>query len=231
MNKFSASQDVIVVSMLNNQDADVYVHEDTLRDSESQRLLLDLAGISNLLGRHNHQNIAMAYATCRKLGISPQEIVKNIGSFKPLPHRTNIVKKVGDITFVNDSKATNPSAAAKALATFVGYEIYWLVGGRSKSIDPLPYVNDYLAGVRKIYLFGESECEFEDVFNGQKPTIRCGTMDCALNLAYRDAKREHGQVVILLSPMCSSFDQFKNYEHRGNLFTEMVLELKECSGN
>jgi UDP-N-acetylmuramoylalanine--D-glutamate ligase len=231
MSKFSAAQDVTVVSTLNNPNADVYVHENTLRDRESQRLLLDFAGISNLLGSHNHQNIAMAYAVCRKLDVSPQEIVKSIGSFKPLPHRMNIVERIGNIIFVNDSKATNPSSAAKALATFVGYEIYWLVGGRSKSIDPLPYVNDYLAGVRKVYSFGESEYEFEDVFNGRKPTIKCGTMDSALSLAYKDAKREHGQAVILLSPMCSSFDQFKNYAHRGEQFTKMVLTLKECSGD
>ncbi|MDR2458615.1 MAG: UDP-N-acetylmuramoyl-L-alanine--D-glutamate ligase [Holosporales bacterium] len=231
MSKFSAAQDVTVVSTLNNPDADVYLHENTLRDRKSQRLLLDFAGISNLLGKHNHQNIAMAYAACRKLGMSSQEIVKSIGSFKPLPHRINILKKVGDIIFVNDSKATNPSSAAKALATFVGYEIYWLVGGRSKSIDPFPYVNDYLAGVRKIYLFGESECEFAEMFNGRKPTVKCGTMDDALSLAYRDARREYGQVVVLLSPMCSSFDQFKNYEHRGDRFTEIVLALKECGGD
>jgi UDP-N-acetylmuramoylalanine--D-glutamate ligase len=231
MSKFSASHDVTVVSALNNPNADVYVHENTLRDRESQRLLLDFAGISNLLGKHNHQNIAIAYAVCRKLGVSPQEIVKSIGDFKPLPHRMSIVKKIGNIIFVNDSKATNPSSAAKALATFVGHEIHWLVGGRSKSIDPLPYVNDYLAGVRKVYLFGESEREFEDVFNGRKPTVRCGTMDAALSSAYKDAQHEHGQAVVLLSPMCSSFDQFKNYEHRGNLFTEMVLALKGYSGN
>jgi UDP-N-acetylmuramoylalanine--D-glutamate ligase len=231
MSKYSASQDAVIVSTSNNPNADMYIHEDALIDRESKRVLLDFAGITNLLGRHNRQNIEMAYSVCRRLGASHQEIVRGINSFKPLPHRMNVIRKIDNVTFVNDSKATNPSSAAKALATFVGQEIYWLVGGRSKSVDPLPYVNDYLTGVRKIYLFGESVDEFEAAFANRKQTVMCDTMDDALRRAYQDAGYEHGPAVVLLSPMCSSFDQFKSYEHRGDEFTKAVLELDKRGGN
>ncbi|MDR0942030.1 MAG: UDP-N-acetylmuramoyl-L-alanine--D-glutamate ligase [Holosporales bacterium] len=227
MNKYRNADNTLTVSMEYNDDADVYVYERTLRDKNSKELILDLAGILNLRGKHNYQNIGFAYSICNKLGAPTKEILKSIQSFKPLPHRMNIVRKIKNTIFVNDSKATNPSSAATALATFVGYKIYWLVGGRSKKIDPMPYVKNYMAEVRKIYLFGEATDEYEKAFNGVKNTVRCGTMTSALNSAFKDASKEPGPSAILLSPMCASFDQFKDYEHRGEEFVKMANAINQ----
>jgi UDP-N-acetylmuramoylalanine--D-glutamate ligase len=225
--KFSTVPNVVTVSLSDCCGSDIYIREDALHDRELQRVVIDLTGMTNLLGKHNHQNIEFAYAICKKIGVPTQEIAKSVHSFKPLPHRINVVRQISNIIFVNDSKATNPMSAANALATFVGYEIYWLVGGRSKHVDPLQYISDYLIGVQKIYLFGESVCEFEEVFTGLKPVVKCSTMSEALNIAYKDARRRLCPVVVLLSPMCASFDQFKSYEHRGDEFVKMVSNLKE----
>lgn len=224
--KYANKENVITISTKQNKDADIQILENTLFDSESQKLVIDLSGLDNLKGLHNFQNIEFAYAVCKKLGLSSAEILKNIRSFQPLPHRLNIIRKIKHVLFVNDSKATNPGSAARALATFIGYKIYWLVGGRSKKTDPMPYIKDYLSEVQKIYLFGESMDEFEGTFKGQKKLVKCKTMESALNLAYRDAIEERGPSVVLLSPMCASFDQFKSFEERGEIFSKLVKGLK-----
>lgn len=223
--KYAGKDGVIPISTDCREDADVYICENAIFDKSENRVCVDLSGIDNLPGKHNQQNIAFAYAVCRQLGIPPQEIAQGIRSFTPLPHRINIVRKIGNVTFVNDSKATNPGSAARALATFVGHKIYWLVGGRSKKTDPLPYVEEYLPEVQCIYLFGEAMDEFETAFAGFKRTVRCETMAKALHLASRDAARSNDVSVVLLSPMCASFDQFANFEERGNEFVRMVGEL------
>jgi UDP-N-acetylmuramoylalanine--D-glutamate ligase len=230
MKRYGDLDNVITVSTECNYSSDVYICEGTLRDKESDRLILDFAGILNLRGKHNHQNIEFAYIVCKRLGVTSREILKSLHSFTPLPHRTNIVKKIGNVTFVNDSKATNPPSASKALSTFIGYKIYWLVGGRSKKIDSIPYVKPYLAEIQKIYLFGESMDEFESAFQNIKETVRCQTMLNALNLAFKDAKKEVSLTVILLSPMCASFDQFDSFEHRGNEFVRFVEMLEQTDG-
>jgi UDP-N-acetylmuramoylalanine--D-glutamate ligase len=142
----------------------------------------------------------------------------------------NTVRKINNVLFVNDSKATNPSSAANALATFIGYKIYWLVGGRSKKINPMIYVGNYISEVKKIYLYGESANEFAAIFEKNKNTVKCQVLAQALMLAYKDAAKESGPTVILLSPMCSSFDQFKNFEHRGEEFVKLVSNLEEKRG-
>ncbi len=225
LTKYANQENIITISTECEQNADIHVCESALLDNNSDRLILDLSGISNLRGKHNHQNIEFAYAICKKLGVPSREILKNIQNFIPLPHRLNTIRKIGSVLFVNDSKATNPGSAAKALATFVGYKIYWLVGGKSKKIDPIIYIKDHIAEIQRIYLFGESMEEFENIFNGIKNTIRCQTMASALNLAYKDAAKERGPSVVLLSPMCASFDQFKSFEQRGEMFVKMVKEL------
>ncbi|MDR0695759.1 MAG: UDP-N-acetylmuramoyl-L-alanine--D-glutamate ligase [Holosporales bacterium] len=226
MAKYANQNNVMKISTEKVEDADVYAYEGALRERHSQQLILDLTGMPNLRGKHNHQNMEFAYAICKQLDISSREILKNMHTFTPLPHRIHIVKKVKNILFVNDSKATSPNAAAKALATFVGYKIYWLVGGRSKGIDPIPYIKPYIAEIQKIYLFGESMDEFELIFKKMKEIARCHSMSTAVNSAFIDAKKETGPAVILLSPMCASFDQFENFEHRGNEFEKIVQKIK-----
>jgi UDP-N-acetylmuramoylalanine--D-glutamate ligase len=209
-------------------DSYAYIHERALFNKD-RYVEMDLSGPLNLLGPHNHQNIVFAYAICRHFGIEGVEFSKNVMAFQPLPHRLNIVRKINNITFVNDSKATNPVSAANALKTFVGYTIYWLVGGRSKKTDPLEAVGAYMDCVKKVYLFGEAADEFEEVFRDVKKIVKCETMFLALNEAYHDALLETEMVIVLLSPMCSSFDQFKSFEHRGTEFARAVSELPEIN--
>jgi UDP-N-acetylmuramoylalanine--D-glutamate ligase len=229
MKKYCDASNVVTLSTENNEDANIFVHENVLFDS--RKLILDLSCILHLRGKHNYQNMEFAYAICAKLGITSKEIFRSIHSFNPLPHRMNTIRKINNVLFVNDSKATNPSSTAKALATFVGYKIYWLVGGRSKKIDPMVYIEKYIAEVQKIYLYGESMDEFVALFKSiDKNTVKCHVLAQALILAYKDALKESGPTVVLLSPMCASFDQFKNFEQRGDEFVKLVLDLEERRG-
>ena len=225
MARYASGENVVTISTQNEPNSDIYVCENAIFNNFTNRIAVNLSVFPNLPGKHNHQNIAFAYAICKHLGLKSREIINHISSFVPLPHRLNTVRKIDDVVFVNDSKATNPGAAARALATFVGYKIYWLVGGRSKKVYPMPYIKDYISGVQKIYLFGESMDEFEGIFEGIKKTVRCQTMMTAINMAYKDAKLDSVAAVVLLSPMCASFDQFESFEHRGNEFVRIVQEL------
>ena len=223
--RFIDSMNCILVSINDNENADYFINEGTLIDNDNA--IIDMANLAELRGNHNRQNILFAYAICKKLGIPTKEIARGIESFKALPHRMNSVRKIENILFVNDSKATNPDSTAKALATFVGYKIFWLVGGRSKKIDPLRYVSKYLKNVHKIYLFGESENEFAEIFKKSAKTVCCKDLEIAVNTAFKEAQKETGPIVVLLSPMCASFDQFKNFEERGDKFVEIVLKLRK----
>ncbi|MBQ9335565.1 MAG: UDP-N-acetylmuramoyl-L-alanine--D-glutamate ligase [Alphaproteobacteria bacterium] len=225
LNKYASQSNVITISTENEPKANIYTFENTVLSNYTDGAAIDLSGLG-LPGKHNYQNIEFAYAVCKQFGLQSRVIMSHVMSFTPLPHRLNTVRRIGNIVFVNDSKATNPMSSAGALAAFEGYRIYWLVGGRSKKVDPMPYIGQYLPNVRKIYLFGEATDEFVKVFHGRKATKRCETMSSALNLAYKDASVEHGATVILLSPMCASFDQFESFEHRGNEFVSMVHKLK-----
>jgi UDP-N-acetylmuramoylalanine--D-glutamate ligase len=214
------------LSMKYTTDAYAYVLEHVLF-GDSKTAVLDLSGPLNLIGTHNHQNIEFVYAICRHFMLRDGDIARHIQTFLPLPHRMNTVRRINHIIFINDSKATNPESAARALKTFVGYGIYWLAGGRSKKTDPLPVVGDYLGSVQRIYLFGESSDEFERTFDGIKETVKCETISCALEMAFSDALHSMEQAVILLSPMCSSFDQFRNFEERGEEFERAVSNLQD----
>lgn len=213
----------IKISSVRDINADIHINEGTIIDENGA--ICDLYSFSELRGKHNHQNAAFAYAVCKHIGIFPKEIAKNIASFKSLPHRMSVIRKIGDILFVNDSKATNPDSAAKALDTYVGYNIFWLVGGRSKQTDARKSVDPYIKSVCKMYLFGEAMDEFEKTFKGYKETVRCETIQFALEKAYADASAYSGPSVIMLSPMCASYDQFDSYVHRGEFFCNLVNNL------
>ena len=223
MSQYKDSADVTTISTRGNKAANIYVYEGAIIDEG--KVVADLAGFTELRGKHNHQNAIFAYEVCKKLGVATREIANHMLSFKALPHRMNTVRKIGNVLFVNDSKATNPDSAAKALDTFVGYKIFWLVGGQSKKTDPIKAVGEYLDSVQKIYLFGEASDEFCEIFKNLKSTVRCRTMTNALSFAYKEAEKELGPTVVLLSPMCASFDQFENFEHRGEEFVKAVMEL------
>ncbi|MBY9066530.1 UDP-N-acetylmuramoyl-L-alanine--D-glutamate ligase [Hyphomonas sp. WL0036] len=180
-----------------------------------------------LLGRHNFQNAAAAFATCRALGLDPGTIMAGLKSFPGLAHRMEAVGEIDGIRFINDSKATNAQAAEQALRSFKN--IYWIAGGVPKAEGILPLA-PLFPNITKAYLIGQAEDAFAATLQGKVPNQVCGTLERALEAAHRDAKAagEPGAVV-LLSPACASFDQFKDYEQRGDAFRSLVQGMTPVS--
>lgn len=173
----------------------------------------------SLQGVHNAQNAAAAIAAAQALGISDDAIRMGLESYRGLPHRMEIVGTRGGVRFVNDSKATNPASAAPALSAYPA--IRWIAGGQAKS-NSLAEVEPYLAHVRSAHLIGEAATLFERLLAPQLAARPCGTLDAALADAV--ALAEPGDTV-LLSPACASYDQFRNYEERGDRFRALVEAL------
>lgn len=194
-------------------------------DGESNAVA-DLASLGNLRGVHNQQNIAIAYAICRSLGLGRAEAVAGLSSFQGLPHRMELVGRDGDILFVNDSKATNTDAALRSLRSY--RQIYWIAGGRAAP-GGFKSLAGELGAVREAFLIGEAAEEIAQDLQGLVPMRRCGTLDAALDAARAAAAAEAGpEPVILLAPACKSFDQFSSYEDRGDRFRTLVAaRLKE----
>jgi UDP-N-acetylmuramoylalanine--D-glutamate ligase len=176
-----------------------------------------------LQGKHNRCNFAAAYAACMSVGADFTMLAKNITSFVGLPHRMEYLGKIQNISFYNDSKATNADSALPALESL--NNIFWLAGGRAKSggIDSL---SDNLTNVRKAYLFGEAAIEFSITIGKIIQYEIFTDMHSAFKAAYEDAISFDEEANILLSPACASFDQFKNFEDRGEYFKKMFNNLK-----
>jgi UDP-N-acetylmuramoylalanine--D-glutamate ligase len=184
------------------------------------RPVASLLGIGSLRGEHNAQNAAAAIAACFALGLTRRSIVAGLKSFPGLPHRMEEVGRLGKVLFVNDSKATNADAAAKALECFD--RIYWIAGGRAKA-GGISSLDRFFPRIAKAYLIGEAADEFAATLEGHAPMVRSGTLAAALEAAAADAaKDEAAEPVVLLSPAAASFDQFRNFEHRGDSFRELV---------
>jgi UDP-N-acetylmuramoylalanine--D-glutamate ligase len=182
-----------------------------------------LAGIGSLRGEHNAQNACAAFAAARASGLGEEEILSGLRSFPGLAHRMEEVARRGGTLFVNDSKATNPDAAAKALASFD--EIYWIAGGKPKT-GGIGSLEPYFPKIRKTYLVGEAATSFAAELDGKVDHIEAGTIERAVAMAAADAAvNGSGEAVVLLSPACASFDQFRNFEERGNAFKDAVASL------
>jgi UDP-N-acetylmuramoylalanine--D-glutamate ligase len=176
---------------------------------------IDLRGVTGLPGAHNHQNACAAYAACRTLGLPPREIEAALASFAGLPHRSQTVAEAGGVRYVNDSKATNVDSAAKALQAFG--RIRWIAGGLGKE-GGIAALKPYLGSVVKAYLIGHSARDFA-LELGDTPQEICETMERAVARAAAEAGP--GEVV-LLAPAAASFDQYPNFEKRGEHFTALV---------
>ncbi len=184
---------------------------------------LDLRNLPALKGRHNWQNAAMAYAAGRALALSRDEIRRGLMSFAGLAHRMQEIGRLDGVAFINDSKATNADAAAKALASFD--EIYWIAGGIAKAggITPL---SPFFPKIRRAYLIGEAADEFARTIGDKAPVLKTGTLDKAVEAAARDAMKDGRKgAVVLLSPACASFDHYPNFEVRGDAFGKAVAAL------
>jgi UDP-N-acetylmuramoylalanine--D-glutamate ligase len=184
---------------------------------------VDLAGIGSLRGVHNWQNAAFAYALARSQGISATAISQGLQSFAGLSHRMEQVAKRGKVLFVNDSKATNADAAGKALASFT--DIYWIIGGRPKE-GGLAGLEPFFPRIVRAYLIGEAADAFARQLGSAVAHTYCGTLDQAVATAAADAGRSSAkEPVVLLSPACASYDQFANFEKRGEAFRAIVMSL------
>lgn len=187
------------------------------------RQLADLAGIDTLKGSHNAQNAAAAIAACLSVGVSEEEIRQGLATFPGLKHRMQPVGRIGSVTFVNDSKATNADAAAPALSSYE--KIFWIAGGLPKaggitSLAPL------FQRIKKAYLIGEAAPEFAATLGEVVPYEISGTLNRAVAHAAADAQVGDGGGVVMLSPACASFDQFRNFEVRGDSFVSLVAGIE-----
>jgi UDP-N-acetylmuramoylalanine--D-glutamate ligase len=204
------------VSVLRDIDGGISAPLGILRDGAVE---IDLRSMPALKGRHNWQNACMAYGAARALGVSVAAIASAMRSFPGLAHRMQQIAVVNNVPFINDSKATNADAADKALASFD--HIYWIAGGIAKAggIEPL---EPYFSKIKKAYLIGASAQMFADTLKGKVDFIISGTLDAAVKAAALDA---NSNGVVLLSPASASFDQYKNFEVRGDAFVDLVSKL------
>jgi UDP-N-acetylmuramoylalanine--D-glutamate ligase len=182
-----------------------------------------LGGIGSLRGLHNAQNAACAAAAALALGLEPAAIQAGLRSFPGLPHRMEEIGRRGTVLFVNDSKATNADSAAQALACFG--DIFWIAGGKPKT-GGIESLRTFFPRIRKAYLIGEAAAEFAATLADDVRHEISGTLDKALSSAARDAEASAAsEPVVLLSPACASFDQYRNFEVRGTAFRDLVRKL------
>lgn len=188
----------------------------------------DISGISSLRGRHNWQNAAAALAAAIAEGVPPNVAVNGMERFPGLPHRMEIVAKKGRVLFVNDSKATNADATMRALKSY--NDVYLIAGGKPKDGGALA-LRPHMAAVRGVYLIGEAARDFETQLAGTAPCFQCGDMATAVTRAASDAAASGlAAPVVMLSPACASYDQFRNFEERGEVFRKLANEVESVNG-
>ncbi len=203
---------------------DFTIREDKL--FQGSTAVLNLADFPNLPGPHNAQNIMAAYALLVPRWLSAAEFTAGAKTFKGLPHRLEQVGTLQGIRFLNDSKATNGDSAVFALQSYS--HIYWICGGKPKT-DGLGPCLQHLGAVRAAFTIGEAGPAFAATLNAHgTPAFDCKTMEVAVAQAYQAARTEGlTGAVVLLSPACASFDQFRNFEHRGDVFANCVRALAD----
>lgn len=185
--------------------------------------LLDLANAPSLRGEHNIQNALAATAAGKVLGLSPAKMAKALSTFGGLAHRMQIVATRGKVKFINDSKATNADAASKSLASFE--PIFWIAGGLAKD-GGIEELRPLFARVEKAYLVGEAAPAFASTLGDDVPYEISATMDVAVAHAAQDAAQcDADEPVVLLAPAAASFDQYQNFEKRGDAFVFAVQNL------
>jgi UDP-N-acetylmuramoylalanine--D-glutamate ligase len=208
------------------------LHDGWLICSDATGLAVQLAttyGIPTLRGTHNAQNALAAIAAVREadnlLGTRSEiDWQAALATYPGLPHRMEEVGRSGKVIFINDSKATNADSTEKALAAWER-DIYWILGGKPKEggIRPL---ESYFPRIAKAYLIGYASDEFAGTLEGKVSYERCGTLVVAVARSASDAAKATGpEPVVLLSPACASYDQFRSFEHRGDTFRELVRAL------
>ena len=186
----------------------------------SAKNITDQSRWPSLQGPHNAQNVACAIAACEAIGLNSETIERGLASYPGLAHRMERLGEVGGILFVNDSKATNPTSTAPALGAYPA--IHWLLGGQAKG-DDLDACLPHIGNVRAAYAFGEDGAKLAAILKGKVAVSEYADLKAATEAAA--AAAQLGETV-LLSPACASFDQFRDFEHRGDTFREIVAALR-----
>jgi len=203
----------------------LYVENDSIMRSADGAAcaIAKIGGIGSLRGVHNAQNAACAAGAALALGLSAHAIQQGLASFPGLAHRMEEVGRKARVLFVNDSKATNADSAAQALACFS--DIFWIAGGRAKT-GGIASLASFFPRIRTAYLIGEAATDFAAELQGRVPHVVVGTLERAVERAAADAEASDvAEPVVLLSPACASFDQYRNFEVRGDKFRELVRAL------
>jgi UDP-N-acetylmuramoylalanine--D-glutamate ligase len=202
----------------------VYALQGVLYDASAERAIevADLMRARSLPGRHNWQNAAAAYVAVRALGLSLEDAADGLATFPGLAHRMEEVARVGRVRFINDSKATNADAARQALSSYP--KVRWIAGGRPKS-GGIEALADLFPRIEYAYLIGEAADDFGRTLDGHAPWVICGDIRTAVERAWSDAVASGEETVVLLSPACASFDQFADFEARGEAFRSAVLAV------
>lgn len=226
----AAAADQMVIPISGQRAGAIHAHEGLLTDDSegAAARIVDLKDVVSLPGAHNWQNAAAAYAAAKAAGIESSDIASGLRSFPGLPHRQELVAVIEGIAYINDSKATNTDATGKALACYE--TIYWIAGGQPKDTD-LAGLEPWFRKIAHAYLIGEAEAVFAAALKDHMPLTRCGDMNTAVGKARQLAEQERRPgAVVLLSPACASFDQFSNFEARGDAFRTMVEALPGTRG-
>jgi UDP-N-acetylmuramoylalanine--D-glutamate ligase len=220
--EISATHKTIPVTASRPLDQGISLKDSWLR--EDTQTMMDCRSLPTLMGIHNWQNAAIAYGICRTLGIAPNQISAAMQTFPGLAHRQEWVRTLGKVCFINDSKGTNAAATSKALATYD--RIYWIAGGQAKS-DGIEQLLAFSPRIVHAFLIGEAQDRFAATLERKTPYTKSGTLAQAVQQAYQLARTDEGEnPVVLLSPACASFDQFKDFEQRGDDFRQIVQNLE-----
>jgi UDP-N-acetylmuramoylalanine--D-glutamate ligase len=206
------------------KDATVASDGDTVTDTRDGTSV-PLSQARALRGAHNAQNACAAYIIARRLGLDADQIEQGFNSFPGLEHRMEEIGSAGRVVFINDSKATNADAAEKALSSFE--RIYWIAGGQAKQ-GGIAALQSHFHRIAKAYLIGQDTALLADTLDGKAAYVTCNSMKAAERQSALDAAAdtsELDEIAVLLSPACASFDQYPNFEVRGDDFRACVLAL------
>ncbi len=221
----------IPISIKKEVPGGVYALNNILFDAmgDEPKEIAPIGTFPSLPGLHNQQNICAAYAVCRHMGIAPQEIIDHLKTYQGLPHRQQLVRVINGIAYINDSKATNGDSAARAVSCYGN--IYLIAGGQAKE-GGLSALEPYHEKIKHIFLIGEAMGDFAKWCDKTTiPHTKSISLDVAVLEAHRMAQANRGQPggagTVLLSPGCASWDQFRNFEHRGEVFTGLVNSLSD----
>ena len=215
---------LIPISSRRNVGDGVYALNGVLYDATESRArqIIDLKTVRTLTGRHNWQNAAAAYSACKALGLDVDAIAAGMRSFPGLDHRMQEIGRIGRVRFINDSKATNSDAARQAMSSFEKF--YWIAGGRAKA-GGIEDLSDLFGRIKHAYLIGEAAELFEKTIGKAAKCTQSRHLFAAVAQAYAAAEKTGKDEIVLFSPACASFDQFSDFEARGDAFKTAVQEI------